>query len=83
LYSLDATLIDLSLQWFPWSHYALGKGAIKLQATLDHRGMIPAFVAMTDGKLSDSDYAKTLTLPRGCIVVFSLLPANAATPSIE
>lgn len=70
LYSLDASLIDLSLKLFPWSHYALGKGAIKLQATLDHRGMIPAFVALTDCKVSDSDYARTLTLPRKSIVVF-------------
>ena len=70
LYSLDASLIDLSLNLFPWSHYALGKGAIKLQAGLDHRGMIPAFVDLTDSKVSDSDYAKTLTLPRKSIVVF-------------
>ncbi len=70
LYSLDATLIDLSLKLFPWSHYALGKGAMKLQVGLDHRGMIPAFVALTDSKVSDSDYAKTLTLPQGSIVVF-------------
>jgi len=41
LYSLDASLIDLSLKIFPWSHYALGKGAVKLQLGLDHRGHIP------------------------------------------
>jgi Domain of unknown function (DUF4372) len=29
LYALDASLIDLSLKLFPWSHYALGKGAMK------------------------------------------------------
>lgn len=70
LYSLDASLIDLSLKIFPWSHYALGKGAMKLQLGLDHRGCIPAFVAITDSKISDSRYAKTLKLPKGSIVVF-------------
>ena len=29
LYSLDASLIDLSLKIFPWAHYALGKAAMK------------------------------------------------------
>jgi len=70
LYSLDASLIDLSLKIFPWSHYALGKGALKLQLGLDHRGCIPAFATITDSKMSDSNYAKTLKLPKGSIVVF-------------
>ena len=26
LYSVDASLVDLSLRLFPWAHYALGKG---------------------------------------------------------
>ena len=70
LYSLDASLIDLSLKIFPWSHYALGKGAIKLQLGLDHLGHIPAFATITDSKVSDTAYAKTLKLPKGSIVVF-------------
>lgn len=70
LYSLDASLIDLSLKIFPWSHYALGKGAVKLQLGLDHRGHIPAFAAITDSKVTDSEYAKTLKLPKGSILVF-------------
>ncbi len=70
LYSLDASLIDLSLKLFPWSHYALGKGAVKLQLGLDHAGHIPAFATITDSKLNDNQYAKTLKLPKGSIVVF-------------
>jgi hypothetical protein len=38
LYALDASLIDLSLKLFPWSHYALGKGTMKLTVGLDLRG---------------------------------------------
>lgn len=70
LYSLDASLIDLSLKIFPWSHYALGKGAMKLQLGLDHRGFIPAFATITESRVSDSSYAKILKLPKGSIVVF-------------
>lgn len=70
LYSLDASLIDLSLKLFPWSHYALGKGAVKLQLGLDHSGHIPAFATITDSKMNDNQYTKTLRLPKGSIVVF-------------
>ena len=53
LYSLDASLIDLSLKIFPWAHYALGKAAMKLHVGLDHAGYIPQFAAITEGKVSD------------------------------
>jgi hypothetical protein len=69
LYALDASLIDLSLKLFPWSHYALGKGAMKLTVGLDLRGHLPAFVTVTEGKKADSECAKLLSLPKGSIVV--------------
>ena len=63
LYALDASLIDLSLKLFPWSHYALGKGAMKLTVGLDLRGNIPAFVTVTQGKKADSEYPKGTSAP--------------------
>jgi Transposase DDE domain/Domain of unknown function (DUF4372) len=69
LYALDASLIDLSLKLFPWSHYALGKGAMKLTVGLDLRGNIPAFATVTESKKADSECAKLLSLPKGSIVV--------------
>ena len=69
LYALDASLIDLSLKLFPWSHYALGKGAMKLTVGLDLRGNIPAFATVTESKKAGSECAKPLTLPKGSIVV--------------
>ncbi|WP_411727831.1 IS4 family transposase [Methyloglobulus sp.] len=69
LYALDASLIDLSLKLFPWSHYALGKGAMKLTVGLDLRGHLPAFVTVTESKKADSECAKLLTLPKGGIIV--------------
>jgi Transposase DDE domain len=59
----------LSLKLFPWSHYALGKGAMKLTIGLDLRGNIPTFITVTENKREDSECAKSLTLPKGSIVV--------------
>lgn len=70
LYSLDSTLIDLSLQLFPWGHFALSKAAMKLHLGLDHRGHLPAFAALTGARTADIDVARSLSLPRGSIVVF-------------
>lgn len=70
LYSLDASLIDLSLKIFPWVHYALGKSAMKLHLSLNHDGYIPNFAAITTGKVSDIEIGRTLHYSRGSIVVF-------------
>ena len=70
LYSLDTSLIDLSLAVFPWAHYALGKAALKLHVGLDHDGHLPALVTVTGSRVSDMAVARQLTLPRGSIVVF-------------
>ena len=70
LYSLDATTIDLCLKVFPWSHSQQSKGAIKLHVGLDHAGMLPEFVAITDGKTHDITAGRALRLPKGSMVVF-------------
>lgn len=68
LYSMDASLIDLSLKIFPWTHYALGKAAMKLHVALDHSGLIPCFAAITEGKTSDIEVGRTVSFPKGSIV---------------
>ena len=70
LYSLDASLIDLSLKIFPWAHYASGKAAMKLHVGLDHAGHLPAFATVTPGKVSDIEVGRTLKFAKGSIVVF-------------
>ncbi len=69
LYSLDASLIDLSLSLFPWADYNRQKAAMKLHLVLDHDGYLPAFAAISEAKLSDIAAARTLNLPRSSIVV--------------
>lgn len=68
LYSLDSTTIDLCLSLFPWAKFRTTKGAVKLHIGLDHGGMLPSFVSVTDGKTHDMTLARTLDLPTGSIV---------------
>jgi len=68
LYSLDASTIDLCLSVFPWADFRSTKGAIKLHVGLNHNGMIPEFVTVTEGKTSDVEIGRTLSFPKGSIV---------------
>ena len=69
LYSLDATTIDLCLSVFPWAKFRTTKGAVKLHVGLDHDGLLPSFVTVTDGKSHDVTIGRTLELPIDSIVV--------------
>lgn len=69
LYSLDVTFIDLCLSAFEWAKFRKRKGAIKIHTVLDHRGYLPAFVSISDGKKHDIRVARSLSLPRGSILV--------------
>lgn len=70
LYSLDSTLVELSLAIFPWADYNRGKAAMKLHVGLDHSGYLPAFATVTASRSGDVEAARTLRFPRGSIVVF-------------
>jgi putative transposase len=70
LYSLDSSLIDLSLSIFPWAHFALGKAAMKLHLGLDHDGLLPAFAVISEPRVHDTTGARRLNFPKGSIVVF-------------
>ena len=68
LYSLDASVIDLSLGAFPWASFRRTKSAVKIHTLLDHSGYLPAFVAITDGKTHEKKVAESINLDRGSIV---------------
>jgi putative transposase len=70
LFSLDASLIDVSLKLFPSANYNSMKAAFKLHIGLDHDGLIPAFIAVTHGKVGDQTQAREFNFPRGSVVVF-------------
>ena len=69
LFSLDVSVIDLSLSAFPWARFRRTKSAVKIHTLLDHSGYLPAFVAITDGKTHETKVATSLSLPKGSIVV--------------
>ena len=68
LFSLDATVIDLSLEMFDWAKFRRAKGAIKLHLLLDHDGCLPCFGVITEGKTHEIRVARTLDWPKGSIV---------------
>jgi putative transposase len=68
LYSLDASTIDLCLSVFPWADFRATKGAVKLHVGLNHRGYLPEFVTITEGKKHDVTVGRTLQFPKGSIV---------------
>jgi putative transposase len=70
LFSLDASLIDVSMKLFPSANYNCMKAAFKLHVGLDHDGLIPAFIAVTAGKVSDQTQARSFEFPCGSVVVF-------------
>ncbi|MCU7893330.1 MAG: IS4 family transposase [Candidatus Thiodiazotropha sp. (ex Ustalcina ferruginea)] len=68
LYSLDASTIDLCLSVFPWADSLTTKGAVKLHVGLNHKGYLPEFVTITEGKDHDITVGRTLEFPKGSIV---------------
>ena len=70
LFSLDASLINVSLKVFPHRDYNRKKAAYKLHVGLDHDGLIPAFAAVTAGKVGDQMQAKLMNFPKDSVVVF-------------
>ena len=70
LFSLDGSLIDLSMKVFPWADIAPKKAAFKLHLGLDHDGLIPAFAEVSGGLESEMDVADSFAFPSGSVVVF-------------
>jgi len=63
LYSLDSSIIELCLSLYPWAKYRKTKGALKIHCLLEHRGCLPSFLVVTDGKCHDVKVARDADLP--------------------
>ena len=68
LLSLDATIVHLSLQLFPWADFNRVKGGIKVHVVLDHADYLPRYVHIGPVRQHDVRYAQGLSLPAGSIV---------------
>jgi len=72
LFSLDATVASLCLTLFPWASFRRTKGGVKLHTLYDHAGYLPAFVAISPAREHEIKKARSLSLPKGSIVVEDL-----------
>ncbi len=70
LFSLDASLLDVSTKLFPWADYKLKKSAFKLHLGLDHDGLIPCFARVTEGRTSENEIAREFAAAPGSVIVF-------------
>ena len=68
LVSIDSTVIDLCATLFDWAKFRRTKGAVKLHLLLDHRGYLPCWALVTDGKTHEVKAAWTLRFEAGTIV---------------
>ncbi len=69
LLSIDATVIDLCAEVFPWAAFRRTKGAVKLHCTLDHAGYLPTAVVITEGKRHEITVARRVAYAPGTILV--------------
>ncbi len=69
VYALDASVIDLCLNVFPWARFRSTKAGIKLHTLLDLAGNIPAFLWITDAKTHDVHVLDELLPEPGSIYV--------------
>lgn len=66
---LDSTLVSLTLSVYDWAHYTTTKGAIKMHTLLDYDCLLPEFVNITNGKVTDNRAAFDIEIHPFSIVV--------------
>jgi hypothetical protein len=69
LLTLDATMVDLCVELFPWATYKRTKGAVKLHFTLDHEGYLPTALVITAGTRPEVKVARQQTFAPGTILI--------------
>jgi hypothetical protein len=69
LLTLDATIIELCASLFDWAKFRQTRGAVKLHLLLDHEGYLPVFAHITEGNVHEVNIAKSLSFPKGSILV--------------
>jgi hypothetical protein len=70
IYALDSTTIKLCLSLFPWSHFRLKQGMLKLHTLMDLRGNIPAFIKITPARIQDLNILDELIPEAGSFYIF-------------
>ena len=66
---LDSTLVSLTMSVYDWAHYTTKKGAVKMHTLLDYDCLLPEFVCVTTGKITDNKAAYDISVLPHSIVV--------------
>ena len=66
---LDSSLVTLTMAVYEWAHYTALKGAVKMHTLLDYDCLLPEFVNITDGKVSDNRAAFDMPVAPHSVVV--------------
>ncbi|MDQ8201323.1 IS4 family transposase [Pelagicoccus enzymogenes] len=69
VYAIDSSTIDLCMNLFPWARFRRRKSAIKLHAMIDLSGSIPAFIAVTEGRVHDVNALDWILFEAGAFYV--------------
>jgi hypothetical protein len=69
-FALDASMISLSLQLFPWGYYSRSrKAALKLHLLLSLRGNLPAWGALTEAHFPDQKILAQIPVQAGACYI--------------
>lgn len=66
---VDASIMSVCLNLFPWAKYRTAKGGIKMHVSLDEAKMIPEIINLTEAKISDRRGVDNFRYPKDTIVV--------------
>lgn len=69
VYALDASIVDLCMSLFPWAKFRRSKSAVKIHAVIDLAGPIPAFIAVTEGRIHDVNALDWIAFEAGAFYV--------------
>ncbi|MCC5931473.1 MAG: IS4 family transposase [Cyclobacteriaceae bacterium] len=66
---VDASIMSVCLNLFPWAKFRTAKGGIKMHVSLDEASMIPDMIHLTEAKVSDRRGVDNFRYPKDTIVV--------------
>ena len=66
---VDASIMSVCLNLFPWAKFRTAKGGIKMHVRLDEATMIPEMINLTPARVSDRRGVDNFRYPSGTIVV--------------
>ena len=69
VYAIDSTVIELSLQLFPWARFQQATGGIKLHTQLELACQIPTFIVISEALRNDIPFLDQLSFEAGATYI--------------